>query len=319
MKSLYWSTWIWILFTIGCATQKKSHLDTREQNMLRAKSAFDLGDYSRSVYLFLELRREYPNDPIIYDYLTQSLIARSSVNIINIYERILSAKDSHENKSDLFVELIDNLPEPNDILRSDLREAIRILEEFNATHDSYLKLNETIYRMIYTFYLLKNVVVKLEQQYSGKIEDLSKFSKVLFVESNSDVVDIFHQLNMTLKNIDNITGKAQEKIKKLLPKKQLSFKHKKTVFKINLEKGLKKGLEDFIQKYMNSIHIKPLEQRFHDLEKSIKEKRNLSSEKLLDAKNKLEKLKLELESLQSSDNDQNLRDKLDELENLIKK
>lgn len=318
--------WSIAVLLMSCVTTKKPSSESQSQQMAAAKKDFDIGDYNGAIQKFEALRRQDPDNPLVWDYLSQALIGRSGLQVAKVVETVVEAHKLGEPGVKMFSELMENLPPSDPLVRSDLAESIRMLAEYNQTHDGYLKQNEVVYRVIYASYLLKGIVSRIEDEELQDLNDLPRLTKTLLTEKSADIVDIAHQFESTFSDIDSISsGKLKDKIKKLTEKKQISFVFKSKNYNINFKDGFKKGLEDFVDNAFDYDRVELVKRRLKELreyvDKKVPEIKNDDEFRKFeeDFEKRRFEIKTGLEKLEDSESFQDLKSELDSISEKIRK
>lgn len=225
-----------------------------EISKLSAIQAFDSHDYAQAIAQFGTLSQENPDDKVLKNYLAQSYIGRAGISLGEISKSIIKLEKSGNESMQIISDFLKDLPPSNGSVRSDLAEAVNIIQRFNEKHDNEeMRKNEVIYRMLYMAYLVKSVhdnILKAEG-----LTDLKEVRNALktAVKSNyAELTEIVFQFRGILGGLDNVTGKLKNKVKKFTEQKTFTITYNKKQYTIDINSGFEKGIDAFVTDIMDN-------------------------------------------------------------------
>ena len=296
-------TLLWIPFSFSCATKNpKSKSKKTAQLIEEAKFAFDSRDFNTAVTLFSSLRLRTPDNPYVWDYLSQALLGRAGINLASIVVSSVETKSSTSDTSIFFNNLSSDLPKVSPVIRSDISEAIHVLLEYNDTHSDYLKQNEIVYRTLYLSYLFKTLFNNYESEPLDKPENFLNTEKQLQSANLDYVVDAIHQLNMISASMNNLTGKFGEKTRKFFNDKKLPFDISGVSQILDFQNGYSSGINSMlgnIHEPQRVAFIKSRSDRLKEIAKK-QEMGTATTEEISEAKETIKTAKEQIDKLDQS-------------------
>lgn len=322
MKTVILLTFVWIPFIFSCASKDpKSNSKKTAQLLEEAKFAFDNEDYDTAISLFSGLRRRMPDNPHIWDYLSQALLGRAGIKVATIVASSVDSKSSLSDTNSFFNNLFLDLPKISPVVRSDISEAIHVLSEYNDTHTDYLKQNEIIYRTLYLSYLFKILFNNYESASFNKPENFLRIEKQLTTANTDYVIDAIHQLNVIFGSLDSLTGEFGVKTRKFFEDKKLPFDISGVSHILDFQNGFSGGINSMLGNIhgpQRTAFIKSQSGRLKEIAKKH-ESGEASPDEISEAKTMLNTAKEQIKKLdQSKQETTDLKNEIETIEELFK-
>ena len=244
---------ICLSFPISNCRQKGSQ--KAEVSLATAKLSFETNDYNQSIADFSTLRAQNASDPTTVNYLSQSYLGRAGISLKDMANYALNFQKSGNNDEiTLITDFLETLPDTSPLARTDISEAVHVMQSYNQSHPSPDSLaNEVTYRFLYISYLIKTVkdtVVKTQD--IKDLKDTKAFLVGLVKANYPEITEIIFQLQTIFTNLDRLTGALKNKLQSIFASKKFSFKYKGKSYNFDFSQGYENGVHNVLQNMLGN-------------------------------------------------------------------